>query len=38
LAPENAEDFVRIEIGTALKRDIPVIPILPEGTHVPKAE
>jgi hypothetical protein len=35
---ENPDDFVRIEIGTALKRDIPVIPILLEGTRVPKAE
>jgi hypothetical protein len=29
---------VRIEIATALKRDIPVIPILLEGTRVPKFE
>jgi hypothetical protein len=29
---ENPYDFVRIEIATALKRDIPVIPILLEGT------
>ena len=35
---ENPDDFVRIEIGTALKRDIPVIPILPDGTRVPKAD
>jgi hypothetical protein len=35
---DNPDDFVRIEIGTALKRDIPVIPILLEGTGVPKAE
>jgi hypothetical protein len=34
---ENPDDFVRIEIGTALKRAIPVIPILLEGTRIPKA-
>ena len=34
---ENANDFVRIEVGAALKRGIPVIPILLEGTQVPKA-
>ena len=35
---ENPDDFVRIEIGTALKRGIRVIPVLLEGTHVPKAD
>jgi formylglycine-generating enzyme required for sulfatase activity len=35
---ESSTDFVRIEIATALNRDIPVIPILLEGTRVPKAE
>ena len=35
---DNPDDFVRIEIGTALKRGIPVIPILLEGTRVPKAD
>lgn len=35
---ENPDDFVRIEIGTALKRGIRVIPILLEGTRVPKAD
>ena len=34
----NSDDFVRIEIGTALKRGIRVIPILLEGTQVPKAD
>jgi hypothetical protein len=34
---ENADDFVRIEVGTALKRSIPVIPILLDGAQVPKA-
>jgi hypothetical protein len=32
----NKNDFVRTEIAAALKRDIPVIPILFEGTKVPK--
>jgi formylglycine-generating enzyme required for sulfatase activity len=35
---ENEHDFVRIEIATALKRHIPVIPILLEGTPVPDTE
>jgi TIR domain len=35
---EDPDDFVRIEIGTALKRGIRVIPVLLEGTHVPKAD
>jgi TIR domain-containing protein len=35
---ENPDDFVRVEIGTALKRGIRVIPILLEGTRVPKAD
>ena len=35
---DNPDDFVRIEIGTALKRGIRVIPILLEGTRVPKAD
>lgn len=35
---ENAHDFVRVEIGTALTRGIPVIPILLEGTRVPRAD
>jgi glutaminase len=33
----NPNDFVRIEIATALRRDIPVIPILLDGTSVPRA-
>lgn len=32
---DKPDDFVRIEIGTALKRGIPVIPILMEGTRAP---
>ena len=35
---DNPNDFVRIEIATALQRDIPVIPILLDGTRVPKAD
>ncbi len=35
---DNLNDFVRIEIAAALKRDIPVIPILLEGTRVPRPE
>jgi TIR domain len=35
---ENPDDPVRVEIGTALKRGIRVIPILLEGTQVPKAD
>ena len=34
---ENANDFVRIEVGAALKRGIPVIPILLDGAQIPKA-
>lgn len=33
---ENPNDFVRVEIATALARDIPVIPILLEGGRIPK--
>lgn len=35
---ENPDDFVRVEIKTALKRGVRVIPVLLEGTHVPKAD
>src|SRR5262245_55320403 len=35
---DNCDDFVRVEIGTALNRGIPVIPILLEGTRIPKAD
>jgi hypothetical protein len=34
---DDPNDFVRIEIGAALQRSIPVIPILLEGAKVPKA-
>jgi len=32
----NPEDFVRLEIATALKRAIPVIPVLVEGASMPR--
>jgi hypothetical protein len=35
---DNPKDFVRIEIATALQRDIPVIPILLDGARIPKAD
>jgi hypothetical protein len=34
----NPNDFVRIEISAALRRDIPVIPILLNGTKIPRAD
>jgi hypothetical protein len=34
---DNPNDFVRIEIEAALKRDIPVVPILLEGAKIPAA-
>ena len=34
----NPNDFVRIEIATALRRSIPVIPILLDGITAPRAE
>jgi hypothetical protein len=35
---ENENDYVRLEIVTALGRDIPVVPVLVRGAHMPKAE
>ena len=35
---DDPADFVRVEIAAALQRDIPVIPILLEGTRIPRAE
>jgi hypothetical protein len=35
---DSASDFVRIEIATALKRDIPVIPILLDGATIPSVQ
>jgi formylglycine-generating enzyme required for sulfatase activity len=34
---DNPEDFVRIEIATALKRDIRVIPVLVDGSSMPRS-
>ena len=34
---ENPSDFVRIEIGQALGRDIPVVPVLLDGAPLPQA-
>jgi formylglycine-generating enzyme required for sulfatase activity len=34
---DHPADFVRIEIESALKRDIPVVPILLDGVSVPRA-
>jgi hypothetical protein len=35
---DNANDFVRVEVGAALQRDIPVIPVLLEGTRMPRIQ
>jgi formylglycine-generating enzyme required for sulfatase activity len=35
---DNPEDFVRIEVAHALKRGIPVIPILVDGAQMPSTE
>jgi formylglycine-generating enzyme required for sulfatase activity len=35
---EDPKDFVRIEIESALKRGIPVIPLLVRGASIPKAD
>ena len=34
---DNPDDFIVIEIGTALTRNIPVVPVLVDGAHMPKA-
>jgi formylglycine-generating enzyme required for sulfatase activity len=34
---DNPSDFVRIEIGEALGRDIPVVPVLLDGAALPQA-
>ncbi|MEJ2116805.1 MAG: toll/interleukin-1 receptor domain-containing protein, partial [Alphaproteobacteria bacterium] len=34
---DNPDDFVRIEIESALRRDIPLIPVLIGGAPMPKA-
>jgi hypothetical protein len=35
---EDANDFVRLEIASALKRNIPVIPVLVHGASMPAAD
>jgi hypothetical protein len=35
---DDPRDFVRVEISAALERDIPVIPILLNGSKVPRAD
>jgi hypothetical protein len=35
---DNPNDFVRVEIAAALQRDIPVIPILLDGTTIPRRD
>jgi TIR domain len=35
---EDPMDFVRLETASALKRDIPVVPVLVHGTRMPRAE
>jgi TPR repeat protein len=34
---DNPEDFVRLEVGTALKRGVRVIPVLVEGASMPRS-
>jgi TIR domain len=35
---DQSNDFVRLDIETALRRGIPVIPVLVEGAHMPSEE
>lgn len=35
---DDASDFVRIELASALRRDIPVVPVLVRGAKMPLAE
>ncbi|MCB1915866.1 MAG: toll/interleukin-1 receptor domain-containing protein [Rhodocyclaceae bacterium] len=35
---DEAQDFVRLEIAAALKRGIPVVPLLVQGARMPSAE
>ena len=35
---DSPDDFVRIEIAAALKRNIPVVPVLLDGTPMPRAD
>ena len=35
---DDPADFVRLETASALKRDIPVVPVLVQGAHMPRPE
>src|SRR5215471_6070714 len=35
---DDPGDFIRLEIGAALKRNIPVTPVLLQGAHMPASE
>ena len=35
---ENPEDFVRLEVGTALSRTVRVVPVLVEGARMPRSD
>jgi hypothetical protein len=35
---DNPDDYVRVEVATALQKNIPVVPILLDGTEIPAAE
>ncbi len=35
---DDPMDFVRLETASALKRDIPLVPVLVQGAHMPRAE
>lgn len=35
---DDPGDFIRLEIGAALKRNIPVTPVLVQGAHMPASE
>lgn len=35
---DDPNDFVRMEIASALKRDIPVVPVLVRGARMPRAD
>ncbi len=35
---DDPADFVRIELASALRNNIPIVPLLVRGTHMPRAE
>jgi hypothetical protein len=35
---DSPRDYVRLEIETAMKRDIRIIPVVVEGAQIPRAE